>query len=100
MASTATSAPSRAGTRVQVQKFGTFLSNMVMPNIGAFVAWGLIFNLWLCLVGGVLVVAGIYGWILEPATAPGAAHDDHHDDGPEPTDGGDSAEPEEAALVD
>ena len=28
--------------RVHVQKFGTFLSNMVMPNIGAFIAWGLI----------------------------------------------------------
>jgi PTS system mannitol-specific IIC component len=37
-----TTAPSRPGARVQVQKFGTFLSNMVMPNIGAFIAWGLI----------------------------------------------------------
>ena len=35
------SAP-RAGARVHVQKFGTLLSNMVMPNIGAFIAWGLI----------------------------------------------------------
>lgn len=32
----------RGGARVHVQKFGTFLSNMVMPNIGAFIAWGLI----------------------------------------------------------
>ncbi|MDP3893299.1 PTS mannitol transporter subunit IICBA [Nocardioides sp.] len=32
----------RVGVRVHVQKFGTFLSNMVMPNIGAFIAWGLI----------------------------------------------------------
>ncbi|UUZ59772.1 PTS transporter subunit EIIC [Nocardioides sp. B-3] len=32
----------RSGARVHVQKFGTFLSNMVMPNIGAFIAWGLI----------------------------------------------------------
>jgi PTS system mannitol-specific IIC component len=39
--STTTAAP-RAGARVHVQKFGTFLSNMVMPNIGAFIAWGLI----------------------------------------------------------
>ena len=29
-------------TRVAVQKFGTFLSNMVLPNIAAFIAWGLI----------------------------------------------------------
>ena len=41
----ATAAPS--GTRVAVQKFGTFLSNMVMPNIGAFVAWGIITTLFI-----------------------------------------------------
>jgi PTS system mannitol-specific IIC component len=28
--------------RVAVQKFGTFLSGMIMPNIAAFIAWGLI----------------------------------------------------------
>jgi PTS system mannitol-specific IIC component len=28
--------------KVYVQKFGRFLSGMVMPNIGAFIAWGLI----------------------------------------------------------
>jgi len=28
--------------RVHAQRFGTFLSNMVMPNIGAIIAWGLI----------------------------------------------------------
>ena len=26
----------------RVQKFGRFLSGMVMPNIGAFIAWGFI----------------------------------------------------------
>lgn len=31
-----------AGTKVQVQRFGNFLSSMVLPNIGAFIAWGLI----------------------------------------------------------
>ncbi len=30
------------GIKVGVQKFGNFLSSMVMPNIGAFIAWGLI----------------------------------------------------------
>jgi len=29
-------------SKVQVQNFGRLLSNMVMPNIGAFIAWGLI----------------------------------------------------------
>lgn len=28
--------------RVRVQKMGTFLSSMVMPNIGIFIAWGLL----------------------------------------------------------
>jgi PTS system mannitol-specific IIC component len=28
--------------KVGVQSFGRFLSGMVMPNIGAFIAWGLI----------------------------------------------------------
>ncbi|MFN8137317.1 MAG: PTS mannitol transporter subunit IICB [Propionicimonas sp.] len=32
----------KGSARVAVQRFGTFLSNMVMPNIAAFIAWGLI----------------------------------------------------------
>ena len=44
------------GARVQIQRFGTFLSNMVLPNIGAFIAWGLITALfiktgWIALIG-------------------------------------------------
>ena len=31
-----------SGSRENLQKFGRFLSGMVMPNIGAFIAWGLI----------------------------------------------------------
>ncbi len=40
---TTTSTPA-AGTsaRVRVQRFGTFLSNMIMPNIPALIAWGLL----------------------------------------------------------
>ncbi|WP_193596482.1 PTS mannitol transporter subunit IICBA [Microbacterium sp. YJN-G] len=41
---TTTSAPG-AGlgrARVHVQRFGTFLSGMIMPNIAAFIAWGFI----------------------------------------------------------
>ena len=42
MASTATTAGApRGGARVHVQKFGTFLSNMIMPNIPALIGWGL-----------------------------------------------------------
>jgi PTS system mannitol-specific IIC component len=37
-----TVAKQQSGFKVGVQKFGRFLSGMVMPNIGAFIAWGLI----------------------------------------------------------
>lgn len=33
---------SQSNIKVAVQKFGNFLSSMVMPNISAFIAWGLI----------------------------------------------------------
>ncbi len=36
------SQPPGTSLRVRVQKFGTFLSNMIMPNIAAIIAWGLI----------------------------------------------------------
>lgn len=42
MASTITAPTDGASLRVRVQKFGTFLSSMIMPNIGAIVGWGLI----------------------------------------------------------
>lgn len=32
----------KSGFKVKVQQFGSFLSGMIMPNIGAFIAWGLI----------------------------------------------------------
>jgi PTS system mannitol-specific IIC component len=37
-----TPAKKSSGTRIAVQKFGTFLSGMIMPNIAAFIAWGFI----------------------------------------------------------
>ena len=37
-----TNTSSSTSLRVNVQKFGSFLSGMVMPNIAAFIAWGLI----------------------------------------------------------
>jgi len=40
---TTASAPAaaRSGARVHVQRFGTFLSGMIMPNIPALIAWGI-----------------------------------------------------------
>ena len=30
------------GARASVQRLGGFLAGMIMPNIGAFIAWGLL----------------------------------------------------------
>jgi PTS system mannitol-specific IIC component len=72
-----TTSASAGGARVHVQKFGTFLSNMVMPNIGAFIAWGFITSLfikvgWLPLMGIGTAddswVAKIGGWGVNAAS--------------------------------
>ncbi|MFQ5556853.1 MAG: cytochrome c oxidase subunit I [Acidimicrobiales bacterium] len=43
-----------------------------LPLIG----YGLIFNLWLCVVGGLITAGALYSWALEPVDDPDA--DDHH----------------------
>ena len=47
-----------------------------LPIIG----YGLIYNLWLCVVGGLFVVSGLFGWVFEPVDDPNADgdHDDDH----------------------
>ncbi|MBC2933422.1 PTS mannitol transporter subunit IICBA [Nocardioides sp. zg-1228] len=42
MATTTSTSASGTSARVRVQRFGTFLSNMIMPNIPALIAWGLL----------------------------------------------------------
>ncbi|MBT2498681.1 PTS mannitol transporter subunit IICB [Agromyces sp. ISL-38] len=42
MTSTSPTTKRPGGARVAVQRFGTFLSGMIMPNIAAFIAWGFI----------------------------------------------------------
>ncbi len=37
----------KSSLKVRVQKLGTSLSNMVMPNIGAFIAWGVLTSLFI-----------------------------------------------------
>jgi PTS system mannitol-specific IIC component len=49
-----------------VQKFGTFLSGMIMPNIGAFIAWGLITAIFIQ--QGWLPVGALGGFGTNPAT--------------------------------
>ncbi|MDP2774829.1 MAG: PTS mannitol transporter subunit IICBA [Nocardioides sp.] len=67
--STTHPAPANSGARLHVQRFGTFLSNMVLPNIGAFIAWGLITALfievgWITLIGDkIFGYEGGYGFV-------------------------------------
>ena len=42
MTTTSAGAKRPGGARVAVQRFGTFLSDMIMPNIAAFIAWGIV----------------------------------------------------------
>jgi mannitol PTS system EIICBA or EIICB component len=59
--SATTAAPAgRTGARVAVQKVGTFLSGMIMPNIAAFIAWGIITALFI--EKGPFPVGGIGGF--------------------------------------
>jgi PTS system mannitol-specific IIC component len=51
-----------------VQKFGTFLSGMIMPNIAAFIAWGFITALFI--EKGPFPVGGIGGFGLDSAGQP------------------------------
>ncbi|MEF2976859.1 PTS mannitol transporter subunit IICB [Subtercola sp. YIM 133946] len=62
----------KGGARVAVQRFGTFLSGMIMPNIAAFIAWGLITALfiktgWLAGLG--ILVPAIGGFPSDDGTA-------------------------------
>jgi PTS system mannitol-specific IIC component len=41
-----------SGVRARVQRFGGYLAGMIMPNIAAFIAWGLITSLFLVPDGG------------------------------------------------
>ncbi|WP_222194610.1 PTS mannitol transporter subunit IICBA [Modestobacter italicus] len=68
MATTTHPAARSGGMRLHVQRFGTFLSNMVLPNIGAFIAWGLITALfietgWITTIGDALGYSGGYGFV-------------------------------------
>ncbi|MGW9630795.1 PTS mannitol transporter subunit IICB [Agromyces sp. NPDC055520] len=42
MTTTSSDTKRPGGARVAVQRFGSFLSNMILPNIAAFIAWGIV----------------------------------------------------------
>lgn len=71
------------GVHLPSPSFWPLVLAIGLPLIG----YGVIFNLWLCVVGGLLTGGAIYAWVLEPVDDPdadGHGHDGHHDgDDPE-----------------
>jgi cytochrome c oxidase subunit I len=63
-----------------------------------FIGYGLIFNRWLCVIGGALILAAMYGWAMEPPDDPDAPHGDHGHDAHE-DDGGDGGHDEDAVAA-
>lgn len=64
MTTTSTAARKPGGLRVGVQRFGTFLSGMIMPNIAAFIAWGFITMLFIP--AGFFGADSPFGWHWAP----------------------------------
>jgi cytochrome c oxidase subunit 1 len=48
------------------------------------IAYGLLYSLWLCVLGGLLTGGGLFGFALEPPDDPNAVHAHHDEHGPEP----------------
>ncbi|AZS36113.1 PTS system mannitol-specific EIICB component [Microbacterium lemovicicum] len=61
---TASATKKPGGARVAVQRFGTFLSGMIMPNIAAFIAWGFITMLFIP--AGFFGANSPFGWHWAP----------------------------------
>ncbi len=45
-----------------------------------FIGYGLIYSLWLCVPGGIMILMSIYAWAFEPPDDPEGNHDDHHEE--------------------
>ncbi|MEQ8842771.1 MAG: cytochrome c oxidase subunit I [Acidimicrobiales bacterium] len=82
---------SATGVHLPAPSFWPLVLAAGLPLIG----YGLIFNLWLCVIGGALTGIAMYSWALEPVDDPDAGHDDHHDDGHDDPDD----DPEHATAV-
>ncbi len=66
------------GVHLPSPSFWPLVLAIGLPLVG----YGVIFNLWFCVVGGLLTGGAIYAWVLEPVDDPdadGHGHDDHHD---------------------
>ncbi len=58
------------GVHLPSPSYWPLVTAIGLPIVG----YGLIFTWWLCLVGAIVVIAGLYGWATEPPDDPDAAH--------------------------
>jgi cytochrome c oxidase subunit 1 len=91
----------QAGTNTNVHLPSPSYWPIVLAFGLPFIGYGLIYSLWFALLGGICVVGGIYGWVMEPSVDPDTGHHDHEPGSTEPEPSGEAAAAdEEAALVD
>ena len=71
--------------RAHIEALALAVTTIVIAFGLPIIAYGLIFNLWLCALGGLITGGGIFGFALEPPDDPDAHghHDDHDDHGGE-----------------
>jgi cytochrome c oxidase subunit 1 len=87
--------PGATGIHLPSPSYWPIVLSFGLPFIG----YGLIFSLWWAAFGAVFVIAGIYGWALEPADDDENphGHDDHDDH--DPSSDGEAAATDESADV-
>ena len=66
-----------AGVHLPAPSYWPFVLAAGIPIVG----YGIIYNLWLCVPGGLVVIAAMFGWALEPADDLDLPDDHGHDHG-------------------
>jgi len=62
------------GVHLPSPSYWPLVTALGLPIIG----YGLLYTWWLCVIGGIVTVVGIYGWAMEPPDDPDLAHGDDH----------------------
>ncbi|WP_208027520.1 cytochrome c oxidase subunit I [Rhabdothermincola sediminis] len=83
------------GVHLPSPSYWPLVTALGLPIIG----YGLLYTWWLCLIGGLVVVAGLYGWAMEPPDDPDAAHGDEHGPDDETLEGAELPTREPAAVA-
>ncbi len=86
--------PGATGVHMPAPSYWPLVTACGFPLIG----YGVIFNLWWIVPGALIVIAGIFGWVMEPSDAPEPAHGIGHG-GPSGSAPGDQPEGDTTAAL-